>query len=124
MDGVKATHYQWTEKIAIVIKMQETNMYVAEASTGAAFATPVMEHDIIEPLGQVLGTEDTHWSSFKVRAREMLTNGTLYHPDRCAFTQMNSGSSSCTCISCAPVCEAFPPFLSTVAPDFALNGSP
>lgn len=63
VDGVAATHYQWDEKIAIVIKMQETNMYVAADSTGA-YATPVMEHDVIEPFGQQLGTEDTHWTGF------------------------------------------------------------
>eukprot|EP00911_Craspedida_sp_UC1_P002973 UC1_evm2s2170 len=64
IDGVTATHYRWYEKIAIVIKMQETNLYVAE-TTSDGYAVPVAEHDVIEPFNQKLGTSDTKWTNFK-----------------------------------------------------------
>ena len=39
-------------------------MYVALPSAPGP-ATPVWEHDILEPFGQQAGIEDTHWTAFK-----------------------------------------------------------
>jgi len=61
VDGVVCRHYQWIEKIAHIIKMQQTDMYVhVDNKTGIAF--PIKEHDIIEPFGQKLGTADSAWT--------------------------------------------------------------
>lgn len=61
IDGVVAHHYQWIEKIAHIIKMQQTDMYVhVDSKTGVAF--PLKEHDILEPFGQKIGTADSIWT--------------------------------------------------------------
>jgi hypothetical protein len=39
-------------------------MYLKLATADAGYATPVWEHDIIEPFGQQAGIEDTHWTEF------------------------------------------------------------
>lgn len=61
--GVTAVHYQWVETIFVVVKMQLTDLYVHYNDSGVA--VPVWEHDIIEPFGQQLGTEDSVWTGFQ-----------------------------------------------------------
>jgi hypothetical protein len=45
-------HYQWVEHILGVVKLQETNLYVKLPTANETTATPVWEHDIIEPFGK------------------------------------------------------------------------
>lgn len=62
INGVECVHYQWLETIIIIIKMQLTDLYVHYPGDGTAI--PISQHDVIEPFGQQLGTEDSNWSNF------------------------------------------------------------
>jgi len=63
INGLVCTHYQWLEKIAHLVKMQQTDLYVYY-NKSSGYAVPIKQHDIIEPFGQPLGTEDSEWEAF------------------------------------------------------------
>eukprot|EP01062_Namystynia_karyoxenos_P026978 TRINITY_DN2080_c0_g1_i1.p1 TRINITY_DN2080_c0_g1~~TRINITY_DN2080_c0_g1_i1.p1 ORF type:complete len:274 (+),score=98.03 TRINITY_DN2080_c0_g1_i1:78-824(+) len=66
VEGVTADQWTWTEYIFNkyhLLPMQKTNFYVTPDG-----AIPVKEQDIIEPLGQVIGTENQTWIEFKAGA--------------------------------------------------------
>lgn len=48
-----------------VIKMQTTDFYATLPADPTAMATPVYEHDTLEPFGQHIGDEETSWTDFK-----------------------------------------------------------
>jgi hypothetical protein len=65
VNGIECQHFQWTEHILGIIKVEEVNMYLQLATSQTGDATPVWEHDIIEPFGQQAAVQDTHWTDFK-----------------------------------------------------------
>ena len=60
VNGIECQHFQWTEHILGIIKVEEVNMYLQLATSQTGDATPVWEHDIIEPFGQQAAVQDTH----------------------------------------------------------------